>query len=256
MGTEVPHPKEVLGVTVYAPVLTGDDSRPVAIVHAMEQALPDVRLLWTASSENQLVALSQRDNWLTAVNPEGGFPLLCNNDESHSVMISARVRPTMPGPGGHARLEVHASIPCDADGTAVASRLLEGIAESAQASWGHASPKGMNSELARQMRHSPQGPERSPRGLPMLKLPWHIRVPAAPYHLGWLNYWSAAAAHAIGFPDTARDADLLSRARTTPTSGWIVQLTDVPLDIDDTGHREALLRAYERFPAVGGRTES
>ncbi|MCP3140207.1 DUF5953 family protein [Pyxidicoccus xibeiensis] len=48
--------------------------------------------------------------------------------------------------------------------------------------------------------------------------------------------WSSAAAKAIGFPDPARDADLLSRARRTATGGWVVQLTDAPLDLDDPAH--------------------
>ncbi|RKH50188.1 hypothetical protein D7X55_10070 [Corallococcus sp. AB049A] len=251
----MPASSEALGIVVYAPALESEDSRPAAVIHAMEQALPGVRLEWTVSRENQLVVLPQRDTWLAEARADGGFPLLCNNDETHPVMISARERPAMPGPSGHAILEVHASIPCDAGGIAAASRVLEGIAESARASWGHASPKGLSSELARQMRHSPQGPERSPRGLPMLKLPWHIRTPAVPYHLGWLNYWSAAAARAIGFPDPGRDADLLSRARHTSTGGWVVQLTDAPLDLGDAPHLETLLRTYERFPGIGGRAE-
>uniref|UniRef100_UPI001F0797E6 DUF5953 family protein n=1 Tax=Myxococcus vastator TaxID=2709664 RepID=UPI001F0797E6 len=73
-----------------------------------------------------------------------------------------------------------------------------------------------------------------------------------PYCLGWMNYWSAAAAQAIGFPDPARDADLLSRARRT-ASGWVVHLTDAPLDLDNPAHLDALKRAYERFPEIGGR---
>ncbi|AKJ03624.1 Hypothetical protein AA314_05250 [Archangium gephyra] len=69
-----------------------------------------------------------------------------------------------------------------------------------------------------------------------------------------MNYWSAAAAQAIGFPDPARDAGMLSRARRTATGGWVVRLTDTPLDLDDPAHLEALLRAYERFPKIGGRS--
>nr|WP_224360871.1 DUF5953 family protein [Hyalangium versicolor] len=98
--------------------------------------------------------------------------------------------------------------------------------------------------------HKPGFP---PRGLPALNLPKHIRSPAIPHHLGWLNYWSAATAQAIGFPDPARDADLLSRARPTATGGWVVRLTETPLDLDTPVHLEALLRAYERFPEIGGR---
>lgn len=62
---------------------------------------------------------------------------------------------------------------------------------------------------------------------------------------------STAAACA---PDPARDANLLSRSRRTATGGWIVRLTDAPLDLDNPAHLDALMRAYERFPAIGGRS--
>jgi hypothetical protein len=79
-------------------------------------------------------------------------------------------------------------------------------------------------------------------------------MPEVPHFLGWLNYWSAAAAQAIGFPDPTRDADLLARSRRTATGGWVVRLTDAPLDVDNPTHLDALLRAYERFPEIGGRS--
>ncbi|HYO59150.1 DUF5953 family protein [Archangium sp.] len=34
----------------------------------------------------------------------------------------------------------------------------------------------------------------------------------------------------------------------------IVRLTDTPLDLDNPAHLNALLRAYERFPEIGGRS--
>jgi Family of unknown function (DUF5953) len=71
---------------------------------------------------------------------------------------------------------------------------------------------------------------------------------------GLAELWSAAAARTIGFPDPARDADLLSRARRTATGGWLVRLTDAPLELDNPAHLAALLRAYERFPEIGGRS--
>jgi hypothetical protein len=89
--------------------------------------------------------------------------------------------------------------------------------------------------------------------LPALKLFEHISSPEIPYYLGWPNYWSAAAAQAIGFPEFARDAELLTRARRTASGGWVVQFTNAPLDLDNPAHLDALKRAYERFPEIGGR---
>ena len=81
-----------------------------------------------------------------------------------------------------------------------------------------------------------------------------MRSPEIPHRLGWLNYWSAASAPIIGFPDPARDAELLSRSRRTASGGWVVQLTDEPLDLDRPEHLDALKRTYERFPEIGGRS--
>ncbi|HLM43690.1 MAG TPA: DUF5953 family protein, partial [Myxococcaceae bacterium] len=39
----------------------------------------------------------------------------------------------------------------------------------------------------------------------------------------------------------------------TSTGGWVVQLTEAPLDLDNPAHLDALKRAYERFPEIGGR---
>jgi hypothetical protein len=90
----------------------------------------------------------------------------------------------------------------------------------------------------------------------MLKLPWNIRSPTVPRYLGWINYWSAATAEALGFPGPSRDAELLGRARRTASGGWVVSLTEAPLDLDKPTHVEALKRAYERFPEIGGRAEA
>ncbi len=64
----------------------------------------------------------------------------------------------------------------------------------------------------------------------------------------------AAAAEVIGFPDPVRDTELLAGAHRTPSGGGLVQLTDAPLDYDNPAHLDALKRAYERFPVIGGRT--
>ncbi|ATB47523.1 hypothetical protein MYMAC_003137 [Corallococcus macrosporus DSM 14697] len=132
--------------------------------------------------------------------------------------------------------------------------VLEAVAEGARAFWGHATPDAASGDIAEQIAPTLEGPPSPPRGLPALKLFAHIRSPEIPYYLGWLNYWSATAAQAIGFPDLDRDEDLLSRARRTASGGWVVKLTDAPLDLDNPAHLDALLRAYARFPEIGGRS--
>ncbi|RKH03081.1 hypothetical protein D7V97_27065 [Corallococcus sp. CA053C] len=246
--------RRTLGIIVYAPALVDNDSRTLAIVQGMERALPGLRLEWKVSKEGQPIALPRRDAWLTEGTKKGKFPLVCNGDESHPVTIHGLQTPARQAPGGQPLLDVHGELPQDEAVMGVAVNVLEGVAEGAHAFWGHATPFSAGVEIARQTIDPVHKPGVPPRGLPALKLPENLRSPEIPQYLGWLNYWSAAAARAIGFPDPARDADLLSRSRRTATGGWVVQLTDAPLDLDDPAHLDALLRAYERFPEIGGRS--
>jgi hypothetical protein len=243
-----------LGIIVYAPALVGDDRRPLTIIHGMERALPGLRLGWTTSEEEDFIALPHRDGWVAANRTDGGFPFLCNNDDNHLVTIAGWENPNGLAAGSPPHFEVHADLPLDAAGIAAAADVLETVAEGARAFWGHATPFNAGVEIAQQTSPTLEGPPRPPRGLPALNLPDKIRSPEIPHYLGWLNYWSAAAADAIGFPDPTRDAELLSRTRRTATGGWIVRLTDAPLDLNNPAHLDALKRAYERFPEIGGRS--
>jgi hypothetical protein len=242
-----------LGIIVYAPALLAKDGRTLAAVHGMERALPGLRLEWKVSEDGRPIALPQRDAWLTEGTKDGRFPLVCNGDESYPVTITGLQIPARQAPGGQPLLDVHAELPLDEAVIAVAADVLEGVAAGARAFWGHATPSSAGVEIARQTRDPVHKPGVPPRGLPALKFREKIRSPEIPYYLGWLNYWSAAAAQAIGFPDPSRDADLLAQARRTVTGGWVVRLTETPLDLDNPSHLEALMRAYERFPEIGGR---
>ncbi|WPB80223.1 DUF5953 family protein [Archangium violaceum] len=243
-----------LGIIVYALPLVLDDARPLAIIHGMERALPGLRLGWTTSEKEDLIALPHRDEWVAANRTDGAFPFLCNDDDNHLVTIAGWENPNGLAAGSPPHFEVHADLPLDAVGIAAAADVLEAVAEGAHAFWGHATPFNAGVEIALQTSPTLQGPPSPPRGLPALKLPEKIRSPEIPHRLGWLNYWSAAAARTIGFPDPARDADLLSRSRRTATGGWVVGLTHEPLDLDNPAHLDALKRAYERFPEIGGRS--
>jgi hypothetical protein len=234
----------------------GNDRRALNSVHGLEKALPGLRLEWRLSDGGRPIALSQRDAWLVASIEDGGFPLVCNGDEMYPVTVNGRGRPGLLSPGGQDQFEVHSKLPLDETVIASAGTLLEGVADGARAYWGHASPYSYGSEVAQQFRRSTHEPEGSSRGLPMISLPEKLPAPEIPWFLGWLNYWSPAAARAIGFPDPARDAALLSRSRRTASGGWVVQLTDTPLDLDNPAHLDALKQTYERFPEIGGRSSA
>ncbi|MCP3061983.1 DUF5953 family protein [Myxococcus sp. K38C18041901] len=246
-------PPSPLILNVYAPPLTGSDSRPLATIQGLERALPGLRLDWTGTESRRLAALPRRDEWVSEESTRGEFPFVCNGDERHPVMISGRLRSAYVSPGRRPQLQVHAKLPLDATVVIAASAVLEAVAEGSQAFWGHATPDDATLDIAFQTAPTREGPPAPRRGLPALKLFQHIRLPEIPYHLGWLNYWSADSARALGFPDASLDAELLSRARRTESGGWLVQLTQTPLDLDDPAHLETLLRTYERFPEIGGR---
>jgi hypothetical protein len=246
--------RKKLSIIVYAPALVGDDGRTLAIVHGMERALPGLRMEWKVSENGRLIALPQRDTWLAEGTKDGEFPMVCNGDERFPVTVYGLQTSAHHAPGGQQPLlDVHAKLPLDAVVIAGAGEMLERIAEGACAFWGHATPDAAALDIAYQTAPTLEGPPSPRRGLPALKLLEQIRAPEIPYFLGWLNYWSAAAARTIGFPDPTRDAELLSRARRLASGGWVVQLTDAPLDLDNPAHLDALKRAYERFPEIGGR---
>jgi hypothetical protein len=245
--------RRALTLIVYAPALVGKDGRTLEVVHGMEQALPGLRLKWEVGKGGRPIVLPQRDAWLEGKIEDGGFPLLCNGDESYPVTVWGLENPALLSPGGQPQFEVHAKLPLDEPMIAAVAAVLEAVAEGAHAFWGHVSPYGYGSEVSQQFRRSAHGPARSPRGLPMLTLPEKFPTPEIPWFLAWLNYWSAATAKTIGFPDPARDAKLLQRARRTPSGGWVVQLTDAPLDYDNPAHLDVLKQTYERFPRIGGR---
>src|SRR4051812_37753690 len=238
--------RKEIGIIVYAPDMVDNDDRPLAIVRGMERAFPGLRLEWTISDKGQFVPLPQRDAWVNHGTEDDPLPMVCNGDENDLVTLWGARIPALLGPGGKGQSDFHADLPHNAAGVAAAPAVLEAVAETARAFWGHATPNDAGLDIV--SRYPPR------RGLPLLKDPDALRSPEVPWHLGWLSYWSAAAARVIGFPDPARDAELLSRARHTASGGWVVQLTDEPLDLDRLAHLERLKRAYERFPEIGGRS--
>ncbi|RKG70727.1 hypothetical protein D7V80_03965 [Corallococcus sp. CA054B] len=237
----------------HAPALVADDDRPIRTARAMEQAFPGLSLSWSISDEGRFIPLAQRDAWIAQEQPTRGMPLLCNGDEQHLVTLTGWESPAGVSAGRQAQFQVHAKWRREPSGITVATAVLAAVAEAAHAFWGHVTPSGTASDIALQTSPTVGGPPKPPRGLPALKLPEALRAPEVPHRLGWLNYWSAASARLLGFPDATRDAELLTRSQRTTSGGWIVQLTDAPLDLDDPTHLDALLRAYARFPGIGGR---
>ncbi|MBN8228746.1 hypothetical protein JYK02_14655 [Corallococcus macrosporus] len=240
-------------LNAYASELVDKDERTIAAVHGLERALPGLRLESGVTEARKIAILPRRDEWLAKATTRREFPLVCNGDERFPVMISGLLTPAAQSPARQPLLDVQAELPLVPAVITVAANVIEAVADGVRAFWGHATPEGAALDISYQTAPTLQGPPAPRRSLPALKLFEHIRSPEIPYYLGWLNYWSAAAAKAIGFPDPTRDAELLSRARRTASGGWGVQLTDAPLDLDNSAHLDTLKRTYERFPEIGGR---
>jgi hypothetical protein len=242
-----------LAVIAYAPGSQGNDGRALTIIHGLERALPGLHLKWTSSETEELIPLSNRDEWVVANGVSGSLPFLCNDDDNNLVTISGWENPTGLALEGPPHFEVHADFRMETLSPTDAANALEAIAVGARALWDHSTPFKAAGEIAQQTAPTMAGPPSPLKGLPSLNCSLDITSPEIPHRLGWLNYWSAESARALEFPAPTRDADLLSRAQRTETNGWVVRLTDAPLDLDKPAHLDALLRAYDRFPKIGGR---
>ncbi len=220
-----------------APALADEDERPLAIVRGMEHAFPGLRLDWEVSKEGRPIPLPHREAWLAAAASRRKLPLLCNGDERYPITVFGFEKPVGLSPAEQPRLEIHVEAPLDSSSMPVVANVLEAVAEGSRAFWGRVLPDGVGGKMAELLRHRARK-DGAPRGIP--------------HHLGWLNYWSAATAKSLGFPDPARDAEWLSLARRTATGGWVLQMTTDPLDLDDPAHLAVVLRAYARFPEMGG----
>lgn len=252
-GAEMGASSNKLSIIVRAAALVKGEGRPLAIVQGLERALPRLRLGWTLSAQGELMALSDREDWLAADRTDGGFPFICNDDDGSPVTLFGLENLNGLDAGVEPCLEVHAALPLDAVGVAAAVDALEAIGEAARAFWGDATPLDVGAELSRQTLDPVRKPGVPPRGLPALRFPDALRAPEIPHRLGWLNYWSAATARVLGFPENTRDRELLSRSRRTATGGWVVSLSDAPLNLDNPSHLDTLKSTYDRFPEIGGR---
>jgi hypothetical protein len=284
----------------HAPPLSTGDERPVRMVRAVERILPWVqlryrnpggadfgvsaddyrRLLLDAFSRGELpfegadvpVPLADRDRWLLDAAARDELLLIHNNTEERMVTLSQQE--VWIGPQLAPELCICGRFPPEPEVWRHAADLVAAVGVALGASYGWGSPGRTGAALRNQFVSGLPDPDRPPPGLPALLAREALDSPDVPFLLGWVNYWSKEAAARIGFPDPGRHAELLERARQVEGGGWVVQLTDEPLDIcfrehtwcageykapeeprdlSNPAHLRALQRAYELLPAIGGR---
>ncbi len=235
----------------YVPPLGAADDRPVRAVRAMERILPWAKLRFEPDASGRPAPLPDRDRRLLDAAAHGELAVVCTDDERRPVVLHALE--TEPGEHVPAQLHVMADLPNQLDVQRSAADLLAAVGVAFAARWATANELSTAGRIALQTITDLPWPDRPPPGLPGLKMPQQLDSPLVPYSLGWINYWSKETAAYLGFPDPARHGELLARARAVEGGGWVVQLTDEPLDLDVPAHHEALRRAYELLPRVGGR---
>jgi hypothetical protein len=248
-------PRQKITLVAYALPLTVGDSRLVALLDTIEALLPGDRLEYSLSKSGALQRIEDRQALLSSAAARGEIPLLCNGAEGRLVTVSGYTVPAVLGPGGKTILDVGISLPATRDYAMQAADILLHACESLSALWAVGSTDATGAQIGAQTTF-PRLPHHRPLELPALLAPQHLVSPFVPQRLGWLNYWSAATAQLLGFPDFNRDAELLTRSHQGTTRGWIVKLTEEPLDLTKPLDLKMLKAAYERFPSIGGRNLS
>lgn len=221
----------MLIAAVYAPLLSPGDGRIIAAHQAVDEALGlPPRNPETRSSATQRSGLAE--DW--------------GRSGSHFArLMGLSWYPGTAPVGLYALLEFSEA----EDLVARSEQALGALSEALSAFWGILSPEKLAAAAAGQIQKP--GSMSPPLGLPALKNEREL-PPEIPQRLGWINYWSKAAADAIGLSESAL-AELRVPWRRT-RSGWIVRLSEAPLDLDDAGDVGTLRAVYAQFPAIGGRS--
>ncbi len=178
---------------------------------------------------------------------EGGAALFNGPLEDHTIQVDVL------GPPDLSTWSLGCSFRRSPDPSGVVVGGFSRLAEYVGALHGHLSDaqlSGLNLELLRSWP-SPHPDSPPPHGLPWLYYSSSRSEDLVPDSLGWLNYWSARACEAIGFPRPGRDDDLLARCERFDSGAVCPRLTDEPFDVDRTDHIEVLRDVYERFPRIG-----
>jgi len=241
-----------LTLVAYAPPLEVGDDRPSALLEAFEKLFPEDRMNYTVSTEGVPLAIQNREAFLQSGALRGEIPLISNGLEDRHVSVFGHAIPAVLTPGGAPLLHIAIVLPETIEYVLKANQLLLRACERMRAYWGVGSPNETAAKITEQTVF-PGIPIQPPLGLPALLPPQQMASPILPQRFGWLNYWSAEAASALEFPNDSNDAAWFAEARRGADGGWILKLTDSPLDLTIPEHLERLKKAYARFPTIGRR---
>jgi hypothetical protein len=228
---------------IYCPLVSPDDGRAVRAIRAAEKAL-EQPMCFGIGTSGEAIRIDDRDSWVPAqIKVLGRIPLVCNGDKEHFVSIRSSA--------GLSKLRVHLAMPPDLGNSARATAALHGMAEALLAHWATLDPPEARDMVADQMIH-PGKTTNPPPGLPELTPPQYGNAPPEePPWLGWQNYWSEQAAAMMGVKESSRDLNVFTTAEHLAGGGWLLRVTDQPLDPKRPEHMARLAAAYNRFPKLG-----
>ncbi|HEY6034604.1 MAG TPA: DUF5953 family protein, partial [Kofleriaceae bacterium] len=222
--------------------LAPDDPRSLRLLRAIE-ATWSIHLVCDLDDEGAPVRHDRDLPAYLASARRGGLPFLTTPDDEESATIGGLVEPAGFAAGGVEELHVLATLPIRP-----APNLGEGlerVSSALGASWAMITPEAAHSVIVQQVV-APESDDAEPAGLPRLD-PAECLGSYVPRRLGWISYWTDLTAANIGFAGDPRGFARVTRVET----GWIVQLTDDPLDLQRADHMDALRAAYERHPTIG-----
>ncbi|HEY6034603.1 MAG TPA: DUF5953 family protein [Kofleriaceae bacterium] len=233
-----------LVLDAFAPPLALSDPRALTVVRAVEHAW-GLHLTCSIEADGSRIRHETDLEQYLASDTDGGLAFLATPDDEEDATLTGLVEPDCFAPGGVDELHVLGWMPMRP--TPVVAAGLEQAADALQASWAMLTPGPAHAVIVLQVI-APTSTDVPPAGLPRLDAAEFLAVDV-PRRLGWISYWSDRAAANIGFDGSA---DVFASV-TRVASGWIVQLTNDPLDLDRGDHLRALRAAYERYPAIGRR---
>lgn len=112
-----------------------------------------------------------------------------------------------------------------------------------------ADPDNMESSIREIINYDNTPEFIAPYGLPSINVKL-IENRNRPLIFSWINYWSPESSALVGI--TEADKKYFYKAEQLKNGGWVLQLTQEPLDINIPEHLTKLQDAYSRFQKVGG----
>jgi hypothetical protein len=238
---------------LYCPKLHKGDKRTLRAIDAAENVLGE-KLLFHETATGPKRTVNRESLVRTEIAKSGSPPMITNGDKARYFAISGLALPMLL-PAGRAMFRAHAYIAPQLVRKIDSHQLLAGMGFAFEAWWGSLDPPTLGHLIYDQL-HAPGvgaygNPIVLPPGIPALSHVNELESAARPAWIGWINYWSDEAAALLGLTERNGDKIVPFQKVARVSGGWVLKVTNVPLDVARPDHLSRLVAAYERFPGVG-----